>query len=322
MRPGALQETGRQRCPHPVRVPRSPGRRPPNLSQPTVCQVFSQQTLLLICMTPPTPFTEANTEPQRVETREAAPPHTHTLSAPPPTPLPSPNPTRSRRRCTGAPKACSAGSQSPSAWRLAARTHLPRADRHCSRCPRPRRSRGVGRGSRPGAPGCRAGGPPESAGEQRAGRTDRRSGEAAGAAQGGRIDLGARGPPARSRGALGRWNDPGALGTRARGGSAGDSQGSWGSCSAGRPASDPGWSQGTSLRAGAGLWSGGLTARRSRGRPPVAVSAPAAAGRISRLQLGFRAESAPRRPLSTRASPPNATGGPSTHLRGGRPPGG
>lgn len=84
MRLGALQETGRQRCAHPVRVPRSPGRRPPNcLSQPTVCQVFSQQTLPLICMTSPTPFTEANTEPQRVETREAASPptHTHTLCA-------------------------------------------------------------------------------------------------------------------------------------------------------------------------------------------------------------------------------------------------
>lgn len=81
MRLGALQETGRQRCAHPVRVPRSPGRRPPNcLSQPTVCQVFSQQTLPLICMTSPTPFTEANTEPQRVETREAASPHTHTHS--------------------------------------------------------------------------------------------------------------------------------------------------------------------------------------------------------------------------------------------------
>lgn len=50
---GPPQETGRQHCPHPLRALRSPGRRPPNcLSLTTACQVFSQQTLPLICMTP------------------------------------------------------------------------------------------------------------------------------------------------------------------------------------------------------------------------------------------------------------------------------
>ena len=146
----------------------------------------------------------------------------------------------------------------PSAWLHAASTYLLRADRHRSRCPRPRRTRGVGRGSRPGAPGCRAGGPPESPGERRAGRTGRRSWEAERAAQGGWIDLGARRPPARSRGAMGRWNDPGALRTRVGGGSAGDSQRSWGSCSAGKRTSDPG-------RSGAGAPAGG----QGRGSGPA-----------------------------------------------------
>lgn len=59
-------DTGKGRCPHAVRVLRCPGRRPPNRPSPRLCQVFSQQTPPLICMAPPT-FTEATTEPQRVE---------------------------------------------------------------------------------------------------------------------------------------------------------------------------------------------------------------------------------------------------------------
>lgn len=264
----------------------APGGGPQTASPSRLCAKCFPNTLPLICMTSPTPFTEANTEPQRVETREAACPPTHTLRRL----RPDFRATTQRARNTGAPKACSAGSRSPSAWLLAAHTYLPRADRHCSRCLRPRRSRGVGKGSRPGAPGCRAGGPPESAGEQRAVRTGRRSGEVAGAAQGGRIDLGARGT-VRGAGAAA------ARGVRRR------------------------------ILVGAGLGQpadrGGALVRREHA---AALTWPPPGGRprSCSCQEGVQAparESALRRLLSTRASPP-VRGGPSTHPRRGALPAG
>lgn len=59
-----------------------------------------------------------------------------------------------------------------------------------------------------------------------------------------------------------------------------------------------GWS--TSRRAGAGLWPGGRTAQHLRARPPVAVTAPAAATQVSRPQGTTRVECQPPRLLTTR----------------------
>lgn len=101
------------------------------------------------------------------------------------------------------------------------------------------------------------------------------------ALQGG--SCGRRTDPGAQGGTRGCWKDPVCWGARSKGAGADHCLRSWGGCSAGCAGGgsplEPSWSWGLgrSRQAGAGPRPGGHSVHRSRGRPPVAVTAFAAA---------------------------------------------
>lgn len=129
---------------------------------------------------------------------------------------------------------------------------------------------------------------PPSAGERRAGRAGRRSGEAAGppGADGLILGRGGRRNDPRARGAAGRIRGAGSERRRpsAEPGQLRGAQASGPGRSGAQ--TELGWAGWGRSRAGVGaeLQPGGRTAQRSRDRPPGTVTTPAAAAHVSRLQ--------------------------------------
>lgn len=204
-------------------------------------------------------------------------PHTHT--APPPTRLPSHYPTRSKHR----------GAQGlqcriPVPVRLATRRpHLPPSG---------------GQALQPLPTAAKI----QRSWQRLAARCSR--------VQGGRAPRECRGAASGAHGPALRGGSGGRAGRSDRSRGAGDSQGSWGSCSAGRPASDPGWSR-AGTACGQGRGSGPAGARCG-----AHVAAPRWPSSLLQLPGGCPGSSA-----RVRASPPaEHTGVPTREGRAKHPP--